>query len=95
MDDFELDDEDWDRAGGVDADAELEVEDSALTSPHRLDLSVLEVIRHQSESESFVSPLIGTRSDLRGERPIYTHLSNPSSCSCSWYHTRCPDRRGG
>lgn len=54
MDDFELD-EDWVRAGGVDADAELEVDDSALTSPHRLDLSILEIIWHRTEFQSMSS----------------------------------------
>jgi hypothetical protein len=48
MDDFELD-EDWVRAGGVDADAELEVDDSALASPHRLDLSIAGIVRHRRE----------------------------------------------
>ena len=63
MTDFELD-EDWVRAG-VDADAELD--DSALTSPHRLDLSIAGIIRHRSEFQRLVSPRIGNRSDLRGE----------------------------
>lgn len=66
MDDFELD-EDWVRAGGVDADAKLEVDDSALTSPHRVDLSIAGIIRHRSEFQRLVSPRIGNRSDLRGE----------------------------
>jgi hypothetical protein len=93
MDDFELD-EGWVRAGGVDADAELEVDDSALTSPRRLDLSIAGIGRHRREFRRLMCPLIGSCSDLRGERPIHSHLSDPSSCSCSRYHSRCPDRRG-
>jgi hypothetical protein len=90
MTDFELD-EDWVRAGVV-ADAELEVDDSALTSPHRLDLSIAGIGRHRREFQRLICPRVGNCSDLRGERPIYTHLSDPSSCGCSRYHSRCPDR---